>query len=440
MRSRRLLLAAILMVCVFGRGAWALHLVHTKPDATTESDTHTYLYPAQQINDHGKFTSVYDPKRPEFVRTPGYPVFVAAIYRLFGEHNTAVILAQVLLSAFTAFLAYLLAARIWSVPIGLLAAALTVLEPLQNYTSATLITECLGAFLLMAAAAVGFVAFRREELKAGLWALLGLILACAVLERPVTYYFPVVVFVLLLIRRARRHDSWRALTKVTAAFLVPLVLLVGGWQLRNHQRVDSWRVSGIEGKNMYQFRAAGVLAEATGASFDKTQQKLIDEFGPPDDHVQGPYYNRMEKAGLKIVKAHPLDAVKVTLTGLWTEVFSVRLKFFEYLGLKPQTGGVVVVAEILLLAFYALCAYGMALVVRRRRDLLAHVFVAAIAFYIILASAGPEARGGRGERFRSPILPILVLYAAFGGYTLFTQLRTRRGDRAPGELSRYPAQ
>ncbi len=68
----------------------------------------------------------------------------------------------------------------------------------------------------------------------------------------------------------------------------------------------------------------------------------------------------------------------------------------------------------------------MILVLRERRSLVAHAFVVGVAAYVLIASAGPEAFGGRGERFRAPIIPILILYAAHGGCDLFVRLRARR--------------
>jgi hypothetical protein len=130
----------------------------------------------------------------------------------------------------------------------------------------------------------------------------------------------------------------------------------------------------------------------------------------------------MYRAGIHILSSHPLDTIIVTVKGLWSELFSVRVKFFEYLGFRPASGAAEGAAEVSLVAFYAFSAYGMVLVARRRRDLLAHVFVAGVALYILVASAGPEAMGGRGERFRAPIMPILILYAAAGAHTLYARV------------------
>jgi 4-amino-4-deoxy-L-arabinose transferase-like glycosyltransferase len=353
------------------------------------------------------------------------------VYRVFGVgDNTAVVLVQVLLSGASVLLAYLLATRMWSAPVGLLAALFTALEPLQNATSATLLTETLSAFVLLAAALVGFDALRDDEPRALPWALLGLVLAVATLVRPITYYLPVLVLLLLVARYARRV-AWGEIAKVAVAFLLPIVVLVGGWQLRNHERVDSWRVSGIEGKNLYQYRAAGVVAANSGMTLLEAKDKLVADFGPRGTESEGSYYDRMHRAGVRILRDHPVQALEDSLQGLRSELFAVRSKFFEYLGVQPVPDAVVYGALAGLLVFYAACLYGIALVIRERRNLYAHAFVLGIAVYVLLVSAGPEAFGGRGERFRAPIVPILVLYAAYGAYAAWQRFeRTRLNRRA----------
>jgi len=433
------LLAAILIACVVGRGAYVLYLVHTNAVVTAHGDAPTYLGPARELIDHGRFNSATSPGQPEFLRTPGYPAFIAAVYGVFGKNNTAVLLVQVVLSALTIFLAYLLAARIWSPPIGLLAALFTLLEPLQNATSATLLTESLSALLLVGVAVIGFAAFTSEAPDLMLYAWFGLAIAAATLVRPVAYYLPLVVLALLFIRHVARRARWLDLAKVTVAFLLPIVVLVGGWQFRNHERVGSWQFSGIEAKNVYHYRAAGVLARSSGITFAEAQHQLDKKFGPRGTESQGSYYGRMYRAGVHILSSHPGDTIIVTLKGLWSELFSVRVRFFEYLGFRPASGAAETAAEVLLVAFYVVTAYGMVLVARRRRDLLAHVFVTGVALYILVASAGPEAMGGRGERFRAPIMPILILYAAAGAHTLYRAARGLPRETDPDLPARDPS-
>jgi len=158
---------------------------------------------------------------------------------------------------------------------------------------------------------------------------------------------------------------------------------------------------------------------------------LVADFGPRGTESEGSYYDRMHRAGVRILRDHPVQALEDSLQGLRSELFAVRSKFFEYLGVQPVPDAVVYGALAGLLVFYAACLYGIALVIRERRNLYAHAFVLGIAVYVLLVSAGPEAFGGRGERFRAPIVPILVLYAAYGAYTAWQRFeRTRLNRRA----------
>jgi hypothetical protein len=104
---------------------------------------------------------------------------------------------------------------------------------------------------------------------------------------------------------------------------------------------------------------------------------------------------------------------------------------FKYLGMEPASGALEVGTFALLMGFYALCGYGLFLVVRARRELRAHLFVVGVAVYVLLVSAGPEAMGGRGERFRAVVMPILILYAARGARELVARLRPVADERAP---------
>jgi 4-amino-4-deoxy-L-arabinose transferase-like glycosyltransferase len=412
--ARRVVLAAILLACLVGRTAFVLDLAASG----VEADTHSYVRPARALVEDGRYDHRPGHDEPEYLRTPGYPGVIAAVFAVSDESTTAVLLLQVGLSTLTVLLVYLLAARMWSTTVGLVAAALTVLEPLQSYTAGSLATECVNTLLLLLVCAAGFAALRDTRSHLRWFVLLGLALAAATMVRPVTYYLPAFVVVLLLVRAARGAVSWSRCARMLAAFLVPLVVIVGGWQVRNYERAGSWRLSGVEGKNLMYFRAAGILAERDGITLAAAQARLGYRPIPPNTPEPGAYYDRMYRRGLEVVLAHPVTALRLTGEDLANELTSVRYDAFEYFGLAPATGVVAASALALLLAFEALAIYGFVLAVRSRREVLAHVFVAGVAIYVLVASAGPEAMGARGERFRAPVVPILVLYAAYGATSL----------------------
>ena len=92
LESRNRRLVALLIVCVAGRGAYVLYLVRAHAVVTRSGDAPSYLLPARQLLDHARFDSASG--LPEFLRTPGYPAFIAAVYRLFGQTIAAVLLAS----------------------------------------------------------------------------------------------------------------------------------------------------------------------------------------------------------------------------------------------------------------------------------------------------------------------------------------------------------
>jgi hypothetical protein len=422
-RVARRLLWVILGLCLLLRGGAVLVVLETNPHVVTQGDTRSYMEPALALLEHGEFSRSPLNPAPEFVRTPGYPAFIASVYRIFGESHTALVLVQVFLSMLTVLIVYRLGARMWSAGVGLLAAAMTVLEPLQLYSAGTILSESLATLFLMLTVAAGFVMFSQDWPQLRWPLLLGAAMAVATMVRPVTYYLPLFVVGILAYSVLRGRMSRGHGVRVLAVFLVPLVVIVGGWQLRNHEEVGSWRVSGIEGKNLYLFRAAGIVATDDGISLGAAQQRLIRRLGNRDDLGEGTYYGQMYREGLQIVTADPIGALRDSAEGLFEEVIGTRSRVFKYLGMEPASGLLQVGTLTLLLGFYALGGYGLFLVVRARRALRAHFFVVGVAAYVLVVSAGPEAMGGRGERFRAVVMPILILYAARGTAQLVARLR-----------------
>ena len=81
---------------------------------------------------------------PVDIRMPGYPAFLAAIFRLFGvEHYGAVVRVQVGIDLFTCFLIAAGARRLWSERAGKVAFALAALCPFTANYAATPLVETL---------------------------------------------------------------------------------------------------------------------------------------------------------------------------------------------------------------------------------------------------------------------------------------------------------
>jgi hypothetical protein len=408
-RRGSLLLGAILLVCLVARLGWMLHLRDVEPAITTSSDTPSYVEPAKALLEDRRFTEGPGDPDPVFFRTPGYPIFIASVFAATDDNETAVLTVQVLLSVATAWFAFVVAGALWGQAAGILAALVNALDAAQFRASGTLLTETLAALVLLAFVAIGYrISSRRPPLVP--WAfLLGLTLALATLIRPTTYYLPLLVVVVIVVGFWRAGvRSWLA---VVAAFLVPVVLLVGGWQVRNKRELDTFRFSAVDANNMYVYRAAGVLSIVHGTSLAEGQRRMAREFPVDDGQDLGRYYDELFDTGLDVFLDHPVAAARLTADGVGKVTVGVgEATIARYLRVD-ESRLLTAVLALQVLAFWLATVFGIVVALARdRRRLLGHAIALVTVAYVCLASAGPEAY----SRFRVPIAPILSLFAGLG--------------------------
>jgi hypothetical protein len=210
-------------------------------------DTLTYGDIAKSLLQHGVYGfTVNGPTpgslevRPTLIRLPGYPLFLAACFRLFGiDHYRAVMNVQIAADLLTCWLASALAGRLFGRRPGLIVLWLAALCPFTaNYVAAP-ITET----LVLTTIALAFYALARW-LDAGagfnrwLW-LIATALAASILLRPDDGLLAASILVAMLwrslaARQPRTSPLRAAVPALTTAFLILLPL--APWTLRN------WRV------------------------------------------------------------------------------------------------------------------------------------------------------------------------------------------------------
>lgn len=174
---------------------------------------------------------------PTYIRMPGYPAFLAAIWRFAGiEHYHAVLVVQIVIDVVSCFLIADLARRIVSERAAKAAFALTALCPFFANYAAVALTETLSIFFA-AWAMDAIVAALDEPARYGRWALCGLGLAGGILLRPDGGMLLGVIGAYVLVRLFIASGALRrnifiggVLTAVVA--LAPLI----PWTIRN------WRV------------------------------------------------------------------------------------------------------------------------------------------------------------------------------------------------------
>ncbi len=174
------------------------------------------------------------------VRTPGYPVFLAGVYHVFGVSATGVLVAHVLLGcAMTALLTYA-AARItgrwWAIIPGVLAAADPWLLAIEHYA----LSEPLALALVAAAATLALATTRLKPLMG---VILGAALAGAALTRPACQ--ALIPFLVLAWALRCGAGNWKRIGVHLALAVLGVGLTLGPWVLYNRQRDVSGVASGF---------------------------------------------------------------------------------------------------------------------------------------------------------------------------------------------------
>ncbi|HTM58469.1 MAG TPA: glycosyltransferase family 39 protein [Candidatus Udaeobacter sp.] len=295
--NTRRLWPAILAVALAARLAFALLL----PPDFIFSDTIDYDRMARGIVDHGTFGSF--PLRP-----PGYPVFMAGVYLVFGKSVLAIRLVEVVIGTVSVGLIGLLGTRLFGAGAGLLAGAIAALHPVMAFLPSALYTENLLIFFIVLALIQAFEGARRGSI--GRWIACGVLFGVALLIRPnVVAMLPGLGlgFAFLLARERRR---W--LTPALATF-VALILTLLPWEARNHHVYGHWYfVSNGGGRQFF----AGNNPTATGETtfhpdFDaETWKEMLRQ---PDWYAMDQYLYRR---GWQFIREHPARAAHLYLIEL----------------------------------------------------------------------------------------------------------------------------
>ncbi|HEY5331252.1 MAG TPA: glycosyltransferase family 39 protein [Acidobacteriaceae bacterium] len=170
--------------------------------------------------------------RPTLIRLPGYPLFLAACFRLFGIANyTAVLYVQLVLDLISCWLLGALARRLMGPRAGLCAIWLAALCPFTANYVADPLTKSVAVFC----AAVAFYSFQRwsspvRKHNPWIWPLAAA-LAFAVLLRPDRALLAASIIPAMAWLASQRRSTLIQTTIVAVFIILPL----GFWTARNHR-------------------------------------------------------------------------------------------------------------------------------------------------------------------------------------------------------------
>jgi hypothetical protein len=279
-------------------------------------------------------------------RTPGYPVFLALV-----GNDQRVWLAQLTLGFITTvlmfYIGWKLTDKAW---FGGIVALAHTLNLSQLFFESNLLTESLTTFLMVLTMAEIFTWLKFPKTRTVWLAFgLGLVSTVTLLVRPLFIYLPfLVIFVLVIISRrasipigsSRSEDAsknrhiltWRA----AIAFMVPVILLLGGWVTFIHTRFNEWSLTTMTGYHLVQhtgsyFEYVPDEYASVRDTYIKYRDAQIAKYGtqtnaiwdaiPEMSQVSGYSFYALSRVltriSIQLILEHPFLYLKNAISGWW---------------------------------------------------------------------------------------------------------------------------
>ena len=209
-----------------------LGYVLTLPPRLLWFDGEHYSRLAAGLLEHGTYLN--DRGRPSAYWPPGYPLFLSAVYALFGVNVVALRVAQCLIGAGTVAVVHRIARRVLDRSGARLAALATALYPLFIYSAGADMPVTLQVALIAGGVLLVLVAVERDSVPAALGA--GLLGAWATLVAGSA--LPAFVLFALWMAWDRGATAGRGRSRglrLALACLLPIVVVLGAWMVRNER-------------------------------------------------------------------------------------------------------------------------------------------------------------------------------------------------------------
>ncbi len=440
---RWILLAALLAILLRG-GLLVIAFAH--PDRIIETDSGSYLQPAQMLLDTGYYSF------PSGMRMPMYPAFIAVVNVLFGDNLLAVIVMQVLLGLGTIYLTYrtgiLLGLTQAASALGAVILSLSLESLISPYF---ILSDTWFTFLLLAATYTLMRFIRTGKL---IWLvstslLTGLVTLC----RPIAMAFGLVSLVILLV-----FNKGAALLKrighVAIYVILLMALFIAPWTFRNAQVVGVKTIT-TESDLYWVWSAAMINADLRGISVDEAKvemdatisQALAERGLEP---TEANLYAVRNEVCKEIIFANPVRFLYLTvrydlrsfLPGMGYAVKFLGLSQGSTEGIKVmQSQGLIGVINnyfggqalsslifvpfvILLAATYIGAVTGVVDFIRKRNWLTLAVLLLPACY--LLGITGYSAN----SRYRVPVMPFFALLAGAGLILLWNYARPRLAKRS----------
>jgi len=186
--------------------------------------------------------------------TPIYPLFVGICFRMFGEHDNAVRIVQVFMSAIVSLLVYAFASRYYGKNVGFIAGLLYACCPTFAHYPGFFLRESLLVLLFFLTYILILKAFRTNNIVVSCCAVFSLLILS--LTKPVFWFFGLFTILVLLIL-CRKH-IYRAKRVARTAIIIGVlpILFLSGLAYHAHKSLPGFIEGGGGTGGIFLYNAA----------------------------------------------------------------------------------------------------------------------------------------------------------------------------------------
>jgi 4-amino-4-deoxy-L-arabinose transferase-like glycosyltransferase len=316
MRNVGAALAAIFLAALVHA---AFFIVYQQPDWNVAwTDQGGYRMLANGLITTGRFTRYPEATEfvPEAIRTPGYPLFLAAVYLAAGPSHIAVAVAQAVVFASLCLVAYFAARHVASPGVSVAAAALVAAYPMFPYFGALTLTELWTTFVLTSGMALCLHAVKTG--RAVWFAASGFLVGFTSLTRPGFFLLPAFLAIAALVHLWQSPQR-RPVVIGWTAFLLAFAAVMGPWFAYNYRHFGQLTLSaaGNLGRPIWEASWQGHWAGRTQAQLtriadeadsDAELERAIQHFAAEQRLPPGPMldYTRQWRT-IRLIWTTPTD-------------------------------------------------------------------------------------------------------------------------------------
>lgn len=370
-------------------------------------DTESYVVVAKNLLAGNGFADADG--LPDGFRTPGYPLFLAAVF-LCGGNILAAVIVQLFLAVFSLYLVYRICILMRVKEKYAIACTALFLVDLSLYIySATAISDAYFYFMLVIS--TYFLAKYLSAKKFVYFVLFEVMLNYALAVRPILMYYNGLVCLFILALCIFKKAGFKHL----AVSVLLFALVFCGWSYRNYCANGVFEMSSVRNHNLTHFDGAVLRSEIEGITISEAREEFDEEFASlySEKELEGLSQPQVRKlraeVGNRYIKEHFADYLMQNVKGLFNEMFGTNREFLEGALKIPA---LVRAVEVLYLCYLCLIygAYVLSWLFNFKKAGCADLFILTVSGYCAAASASLGYARFRVAFFGLILLGIFVLW------------------------------